>query len=100
MKIKFGEALQKNIAENMWAYFVVTLFFAIGIATGAFTVKALDNNQKQELIIYLKGFFQTINGEKVNNGRVFYQTLKNNFQTVFLMWLLAITIIGDRKSVV
>lgn len=94
MKNKFGDALQKNIKENMWAYFAVTLFFAIGLAAGAFTVKALDNNQKQELVTYLNGFFQTISGEKVNNGRVLYQALKNNFQTVFLMWILGITIIG------
>lgn len=94
LKNKLSDALQKNIKENVWAYFSVTLFFAIGLAAGAFTVKALDNNQKQELIVYLKGFFQTISGEKINNGKVLFQAIRNNFQTVFLMWLLGITVIG------
>lgn len=94
MKIKIGDAISKNIKENQGVYFAVTLFFAIGIAAGAFTVRAFSQEQKQELVIYLNRFFQSINGEKVQNGKVFYQAMKNNFQTVFLIWLMGVTIIG------
>lgn len=89
-----NDALSRNIRENIGVYFTVTLFFAIGIAVGAFTVKALDYTQKQELVIYLNKFFQILDRETVNSFTILLQALKNNFLTVFLIWILSITIIG------
>jgi stage II sporulation protein M len=94
LKSKINEALSKNIRENAGVYFTVTLFFAIGLSVGAFTVKALDINQKQELVVYLNRFFQILNNQTVNRSSIFYQSLKTNFQTVFFIWFLGVTIIG------
>jgi stage II sporulation protein M len=89
-----NDTLSRNIRENIGVYFIVTLFFAIGIAIGAFTVKALDYSQKEELVIYLNKFFQILDREPVDSFTIFLQALKNNFLTVFLIWVLSITIIG------
>lgn len=94
MITKLNEVLSKNIKENIGVYFTVTLFFAIGISVGAFTAKALDINQKQELVTYLNKFFQILNNQTVNKNAIFYQSIKNNFQTVFFIWFLGVTIIG------
>lgn len=94
MMSKINEILSKNIKENIGVYFTVTLFFAIGISVGAFTVKALDINQKQELVTYLSKFFQVLNNQAINKNAIFYQSIKNNFQTIFFVWLLGITIVG------
>lgn len=94
MKNGLNDTLTRHIFENKGLYFIVTLFFAIGIAAGAFTVKALDFGQKQELVVYLDRFFQLLDKEQVNNTTIFYQSIKNNFQTVFFIWLLSITIVG------
>lgn len=89
-----NDSLSRNIRENIGIYFVITLFFAIGLAIGAFTVKALDYSQKQDLVIYLNRFFQILDNEKVESATIFFQALKNNFLTIFLIWLLSITVIG------
>ncbi|MCX7884410.1 MAG: stage II sporulation protein M [Caloramator sp.] len=94
MNKRYNDVVSKNIHDNIWVYFTVTLFFAIGIASGAFTIKALDYNKKQDLIIYLNNFFQVLNGQSISNHDIFFQSLKNNFQTVFFIWILSITIIG------
>lgn len=91
---KLNEVLSKNIKENIGVYFTVTLFFAIGISVGAFTVKALDVNQKQELVTYLNKFFQILNNQSINKNAIFYQSIKNNFQTIFFIWFLGVTVIG------
>ncbi|TDT61923.1 stage II sporulation protein M [Fonticella tunisiensis] len=94
MKNGFNEQLVKNIKENLGSYFMAVLFFTIGIAAGAFTVKALDNGQKQDLVIYLNRFFQILGNEQIKSTTILVQSLKNNFQTIFFIWLLSITIIG------
>lgn len=94
MITRLNEFLSKNIKENIGVYFTVTLFFAIGISVGAFTAKALDMNQKQELVTYLNKFFQILNNQTVNRNAILYQSIKNNFQMVFLIWFLGVTIIG------
>ncbi|SKA82087.1 stage II sporulation protein M [Caloramator quimbayensis] len=94
MNKRYNDIVSKNIHENIGIYFTVTLFFAIGIAAGAFTIKALDSNKKQDLVIYLNNFFQILNSQNIPNSQIFLQSLKNNFQTVFFIWLLSITIIG------
>ena len=93
-KIILNDSLGKNISENIGIYFTVTLFFAIGIAAGAFTVKALNNADKQDMVVYLNRFFQVINSENVQKSSVLFQSIKNNFQTIFFIWILSITIVG------
>lgn len=93
-KIILNDSIGKNINENIGIYFTVTLFFAIGIAAGAFTVKTLNSADKQDMVIYLNRFFQVINSENVQRSSVLFQSIKNNFQTVFFIWILSITIIG------
>lgn len=78
----------------MGVYLVVTLFFIIGLAVGSITVKVLDLNTKKELVLYLNRFFQIIDNESIKNISICYQSIKNNFQIVFFIWLLSITVIG------
>jgi stage II sporulation protein M len=91
---RLNELLSRNIKENIGVYFTVTLFFALGVSIGAFTVKALDVNQKQELVTYLNKFFQILNNQTVNKNAIFYQSIKNSFQTIFFIWFLGVTVIG------
>lgn len=93
-KIIINDSIGKNINENIGIYFTVTLFFAVGIAAGAFTVKALNNADKQEMVVYLNRFFQIINSENVQKSSVLLQSVKNNFQMIFFIWILSITIVG------
>lgn len=94
MKLSIGESISKNLKSNIGAYFVATLFFAIGIAAGAFTIKSLDVKQKEDLIVFFDKFLQVVGKNSVSKSSVFYQSVKNNAQTVVILWLLGLTIIG------
>jgi stage II sporulation protein M len=94
MRMYNNEALSKHIRDNLGVYFIVILFFALGIATGAFTVKAMNTAQQQNLVKYLNSFFQVIRSDSVGAGKNLAWSLKNNFQTVFFLWIVGFTIIG------
>jgi len=94
LKKNYSYIFKKKLDENLGVYFIITLFFAIGLAAGAFTIKGIDESQKEELVVYFNRFLQVIKGEKVDNYLILCQSLKNNFQTVLLIWFFGITIIG------
>lgn len=94
MRRRVNESFARNIRDNIGVYFVVTLFFTIGIAAGAFTVKALDYTQKQDLVSYLNRFFQILTSQNVDKGTIFFQSIKMNFETILFIWILSITVIG------
>jgi len=91
---KFQELIYRHIKGNIIIYFFVCLFFMIGISAGVFTVKALSDYQKQELISYMRSFFQVLQSNPVDEFSVLKQSLVNNLQTGILIWLLGITDVG------
>lgn len=94
MQNKFTELLKKHIRDHLAIYLLVFFCFLIGISVGAFTVKAVDTHQKQELVAYLRNFFQVFNESSLKGKDIFKQSLQNNLQLVFLNWILGILIVG------
>ncbi len=86
--------IKTHIKNNIIIYFIVLLCFLIGISVGGFTVKVVSLSHKQELVAYLKGFFQLFHTENLNNFDIFYQSIINNMQLLSLNWILGILIIG------
>lgn len=91
---KFRTIAVKHIQGNGVIYFFVCMFFIIGISSGAFIVKALADYQKQELISYMRSFFQILSNKPIDASSVLKQSLINNLQTAALIWILGITVIG------
>lgn len=94
MKYYKSDIVIKSIKKDFWLFAGSTLFFLVGLAIGSIAVKVLDLNQKNDLVVYLNRFFQIMDKENIKNSSIFYQSIKNNFQTVFFIWLLSITVIG------
>lgn len=86
--------IEKHIRLHIFFYFLAVLFFAIGIVSGSYTVKALSDPQKSELINYLKGFFQLLKNIDIDNNKLLIQSLFNNLKLIIPIWLLGLTIIG------
>jgi stage II sporulation protein M len=94
LKYYNSDIIIKSIKKDIGLYFAVTLFFIIGLAVGSITVKVLDLNAKKELVLYLNRFFQIMDKESIKNINILYLSIKNNFQIVFFIWFLSITVIG------
>ena len=86
--------VEKHIRTHIPIYFVSILIFTIGIVSGTYTVKALPDPQKVELIQYLKGFFQLLKSEDIDNYQLLFQSFFNNLKLFVPIWLLGLTIIG------
>ncbi|MEF9933770.1 MAG: stage II sporulation protein M [Clostridium sp.] len=94
MRTLLGERITKNIKENIGIYFIIILFFSIGLAIGGFTIKSISIEEKNELLTYMNSFFKVYSGESVSGSSVFMQSARNNFLSILIIWVLSLTIIG------
>ena len=83
--------LSKHFSQHITLYFIIILCFSIGIASGAFCVKALSETQKGQLVDYLVSTFKTlVEGGAINNTQIFWSSLVNSLKTVFVIWVLSL----------
>ena len=87
-------SLLKHFNENIFLYFLVLSVFVIGIVAGSFSIKILNQYQKEELTSYIQGFFTILNIEKIDNWLLFKNSLFSNLKTIFLLWVFGVTVIG------
>ena len=85
-----------HLKTHIVAYFFLILIFMIGVVAGAFAVKTLPDEQKTELISYLRLFFQglTTSSDMVRSPELLQSALYNNAKTIGIIWLLGFTVIG------
>lgn len=88
------DSIKKHIKTNIIIYFLIILCFLIGISVGGFTVKVIDINHKQELVSYLRGFFQLFHNESIRSIDIFSQSLTNNLQLLSLSYIFGILVVG------
>ncbi|HWR06306.1 stage II sporulation protein M [Sporomusa sp.] len=93
--------LRKNAADyvraNIVAYFFMILIFVIGIVIGAMAVKTLPDEQKAELVGYLRVFFQGLVEPQNTAGdtqALLFGVMVSNIKVIVIMWLLGFTIVG------
>ena len=79
--------LFKQFQDNFVIYFLITITFVIGIIIGSITIKILDFNQKNDIMLFLNSFFKSIDGSKLSSISILKQSLVDNFKTVGIMWL-------------
>jgi len=92
--LKIREIVYRHINNNFLLYFLLVLFLMVGISAGAITVNVLDNSQKQEMISFLNSFFKILNQDSVDSFILLKHSLLNNVQTLLLIWLLGIIVLG------
>ncbi|AEF17237.1 MULTISPECIES: stage II sporulation protein M [Thermoanaerobacterium] len=88
------EKTSKHIRDNSILYIIILMSFMIGIASGSFTINTLNDVQKENMMKYIKNFYVIISQMKIVPIEIFKQSVLNNFETTFVLWLLGATIIG------
>ncbi len=92
----FRQNMIEYIKANIVAYFFMTLIFVIGVVVGALAVKTLPDDQKLELIGYLKIFFQGLaqGPGNIDTPALLSTVMLGAAKTIGLMWLLGFTVVG------
>lgn len=95
MKFKVLEnSVKMHLQNNLWLYIFSALCLCTGIVLGVYSVKYMDQTQKNDLVKY---FTSTTTAENIKNENyygVFFQTLKNNLPILIGVWFLGLTMIG------
>lgn len=84
----------QHIRQNLVLYLIILFAFLTGIASGSFTVGSMNDAQRNGLGGYLHRFFGTSAVEVIDKGAVFWESLWQYFQSVFLIWLSGLFFFG------
>ncbi|NLY30049.1 MAG: stage II sporulation protein M [Firmicutes bacterium] len=89
-------AFQGYFRRRTAAYMFVFVVFIMGTISGAFAVKALSAEQRDDLAGYIQTFFEALpNTEAAGSPTAVRQTfLQNIAKTVGLIWLLGLSVLG------
>lgn len=91
--------LNRNIIEyinnNLIEYIIILIIFLIGITLGTFYVKSINQNQQQEISIFINNFLEDIKNEAtIDFNKLLQKSIQNNLLIVFLLWIAGLTVIG------
>jgi stage II sporulation protein M len=92
---KYKKRLQAHIKENNSIYTFTMVLLVMGVVFGAVIVNSLPLSEKQDLIMYLKQFFNEMSGGKfASEQAMFDQSLSHYLKYIGFMWILGLSIIG------
>ena len=88
------DKLNNSYRENRIYYFMVLIFFCVGIALGAFMVKYMNINDSTDLSNYFSSFTESILVSQVENTKLFFNILIKISITVVIIIILGFTVFG------
>lgn len=91
---KLGNSIKNDIRQNGILYLICIVCLAIGITTGSFSIKALDEGQKKDLLQYFNSFLETFKTQNLDNQHIFKVSLQNNLILFFTFWISGATVFG------
>lgn len=86
--------LNLNKKENKFFYFMVFIFFCVGIALGTYIVKYMRASDVSDLTSYFSTFAQSIVKEPVNNKALLLNVLKKNLILLTVLITISFTVFG------
>ena len=86
--------LNLNKKENKFFYFMVFIFFCVGIALGTYIVKYMRASDASDLTSYFSTFAQSIVKEPVNNKALLLKVLKKNLILLTVLITISFTVFG------
>lgn len=89
------ETVGEHIREQWGMYFLVTLFFVLGIAAGALSVRLLSESQSKELNEYFFTFVDYLTERQpMNQSLILQRSLLLNSAFTALLWLCGTVFFG------
>lgn len=94
-KLEIISKLNLNKKENKFLYFMVFIFFCVGIALGTYIVKYMNVNDANDLTSYFSTFTASIAKDSVNSGALLMSVLKKNLILIAIIVILSFTVFGS-----
>ena len=94
VSVEIISKLNLNKKENKFYYFMVFIFFCVGIALGTYIVKYMSARDATDLTSYFSTFTESIAKEAVNNKVLLFNILKKNLMLITIIIALSFTVFG------
>jgi len=89
------QEIKEYLRTNWGIYSIIAALFALGVLAGALAVRGLDETQRQALNQFFSAYLEhyRVTGT-IDPGAAFRQSLRLNFQYLFLIWIFGLLIYG------
>lgn len=89
------EEIREYLTKNRGTYYFIIALFVLGVLSGGLTVRGLEDSQHLILDSYFNYYIEGFTENPVQDqAEIFRQSLRINFQYIFLTWLLGIFLFG------
>ena len=87
--------IKEYLRANWGIYSFIAVLFALGVLAGALAVRGLDEPQRLALNQFFSAYLENYHDTGIiDQGAVFRQSLRLNFQYLFLIWILGLLMFG------
>ena len=94
-KNKLVELLKRHILQNYREYFIIMIFFIIGIFLGVFFVNQIKDEQRLQIHQYLNEFIQKLkNTTDINQTEILKSCIYDKLLLTIAIWFFGTTIVG------
>jgi len=94
-KSKIISLIKEHIKNNIKEYFLVSIFFLIGIIIGVIFINNSGENQKLQINDYLNTFIECLNGDyEIDISNLLKTSIINNLILAVSLWFIGSTVIG------
>lgn len=85
----------EHVRDNIKEYFILSIIFIIGIILGVLLINNLEQDQQEEISLYINNFIDDVKENKsINTTSLLKETLSNNVTMSILLWFISSTVIG------
>ena len=75
------------LKDNFLLFIIIIIVLLIGIILGSISIKALNTQQKDNLVEYINLFFQKVDINTINNNIVLKHSIINNTKFILIIWV-------------
>ena len=88
------------VKSNIKEYIIITLIFLIGIFLGVMFVNNLGEEQKMEIVTYVKTYIEAFKqSDSTSNIVLLKNNIRDNIILTLLIWFIGSTIIRNSNSI-
>ena len=91
---RISSTVNNHFESNFWIYVISIFCLFLGIVLGVYTVKYLGPVEKNRLLSYLTGFYNSSGHKNIKNKEIFLQSIRNNIPLIIAIWFLGLTMVG------